>query len=98
MGKTKQTWQTGQKKRAFLGINGAKTGKTGQKTGLKKWANETEPWQNRAKPKVSPNFGSGLPLSGCKVKQLITTTTFGEKQVIFIWVTFWREKGTTKKY
>ena len=28
----------------------------------KKRANETEPWQNRAKAKVSPNFSLGSPL------------------------------------
>ena len=44
------------KKRVNLGEIGQKTGKTG-----KKRANETEPWRNRAKPKVSPNFDSGSP-------------------------------------
>ena len=43
-------------------------GKTGEKTGIfrqkrgKKRANKTKAWRNRAKPKVSPNFDSGLPL------------------------------------
>ena len=38
----------------------------GQKMG-KKWANKIEPWQNRAKPKVSPNFDSGSPRPGFNV-------------------------------
>ena len=48
------------------GRNGLKTGIFRQKRGKnwakpgKKRANETEPWQNRAKPKVSPNLGSVL--------------------------------------
>ena len=56
--------ETGQKRaktgifRPKRGKTGQKTGETGQKTG-KKRANETEPWQNRAKPKVSSNLGSG---------------------------------------
>ena len=41
----------------------AKPGKKLAKPG-KKRVNETEPWQNRAKPKVSPNFGSGLGIPG----------------------------------
>ena len=42
-----------------------KTGKTRQKNkaknGPKKRAKGTKPWQNMAKPKVSLNFGLGLP-------------------------------------
>ena len=59
--------------------NGAKWGKNRQKTGIfrqkrgKKRAksgkgkirvDKTEPWQNRAKPKVSPKLGSGLVIPG----------------------------------
>ena len=45
-----------------FGRNRAKTGEFGQKMG-KKRANETETWQNRAKPKVSPKlyWVSGIP-------------------------------------
>ena len=65
--------ETGQK----TGILRQKRGKTGEKMGKlgqnraknrakpgKKWANDAEPWRNRAKPKVSPNFGLGSPLPG----------------------------------
>jgi hypothetical protein len=43
--------------------NRAKPGKKRAKTG-KKRSNETEPWQNRANPKVLPNFGSGSGIPG----------------------------------
>ena len=41
----------------FLPIFRQKMGKNRQKR-----ANKTEPWRNRAKPKVSQNFDSGSPL------------------------------------
>ena len=48
--------------RANLGETGVKNGRIWATMG-KKWANETETWQNRAKPKVSPKLysDSGIP-------------------------------------
>ena len=54
--------------------NGAKNGRNWEKP-VKKWAktvkkraNKTESWQNRAKPKVSPNLGSGLVIPVLETK------------------------------
>ena len=47
----------------FLPIFCPFSGKKWAITG-KKQANEIEPWRNRAKPKVSPNFDSGSPRPG----------------------------------
>ena len=55
---TGEPGETGQKPGIFR-QKLAKLGETGPKTGIKR-ANKTEPWQNRAKPKVLPNFGFGI--------------------------------------
>ena len=84
--------KTGQKM-GEIGPNRAKkTGKKGQKR-----ANKTKPWQNRAKPKVSPNLGSGSVIPGLhdlrkRVFQDVTdkqTYIWTFRKIIFLWTKWW---------